>query len=247
MSELNNSVIKALDILSLFLKHESLSVAEIHELTGFSKSAINRIIASCENRKFIYRSRDNGKYLLGNSVYFLGNSTNLNNHIITYARGPIEKLSKALKLTISVTVMSNYESVVIYQRKSEMVMGLVPGLGTTRTLNCSASGKVLTAFSENPDQILDAMEFKQYSDNTIMDRYAYSEVINETKKDGFAIDDEEIEDNLFCIAMPILNPQGDLVCSISVSGGKKKMTQDFELIKTELEKTVLEISESGLF
>lgn len=243
MSELNNSVIKAMTILDLFTKKEELSIAEIHEMTGFSSTAISRILSSFESMNYVYKSETNGKYLLGSKLYYLGTCTRLNTHLVDKAKDPIEQLSKKLMLTVSLSVIENYESVVIYQRQSDMIMGMLPTVGSKRALNCSASGKVKIAFSKDPLKIINTMTFHKYTENTIIDKDKYLEVINKTKMDRYACDDEELEKDLFCVAVPIIDISGYAVSGLSVSGYKNRMLEDFDKILSALNETAKVISQ----
>ena len=242
MSELNNSVIKAMTILELFSKKEELSVIELQDLTGFSSSAINRIISSFESMNYVYKSEISGKYLLGSKLYFLGESTRIYTHLVDKSKTPIVQLSKNLLLAISLSVIEDLMSIVIYQRKSETIMGMLPTIGSRRALNCSASGKVMIAFSKDPMQIVEDMTYHRYTENTIIDKDKYIEVIKETSKNGYACDDQELEKDLFCIAVPIIDISGYAVCSLSVSGYKSRVVEDFDNILSELKKTLNIIS-----
>lgn len=242
MSEVNNSVIKSLEILEMFMHHEHLSVAEMSDISGYSKSAITRIINSLASKNYIYKSPESGKYLLGNKLYYLGECTNLNTHLVEISKGPMEELAQRLDITITLSVMDDHASMVVYKKKSRMIMGVVPDVGSRRSLNVSASGKVLVAFSEDPHSHIEQMTYKRYTDKTITDKETYAQEIRKTRESGYAIDDEELEKDLFCVAMPILNSVHRAVGTISVSGYRNQVLPRLEDIKKELKNTVTRIA-----
>ena len=242
MSELNNSVVKSLEILELFMKKEQMSVAEMHELSGFSKSAINRIVTSFESKNYIYKNAESGKYLLGNKLFYIGQCTNLHKHLIEISKESIERLSQKLEKTITLSVLDSLQSVVVYKQKSTMVMGVVPDVGSKKSLNCSASGKAIVAFSPNREKLLASMSYKKYSEKTIVDRDEYKSVIQKVREEGFAYDDEELEKDLFCVAKAILSSSQEVICTLSVSGYKNQMIAALEVIKKELSMTVEDIT-----
>lgn len=55
----------------------------------------------------------------------------------------------------------------------------------------------------------------------------------EIKKQGYCIDDEEIEIGLRCVAAPILDHKGEAVAAISIAGPSTRMT--YERIKQLVE------------
>lgn len=233
MNEVNNSVVKALKILELFRENEELTISQIHKITGYSKSAINRIVSSYEQEGYMRKNPENVTYRLSNKLYQIGINTNVNYNIIKIARPYIEKLIRELKVTVSLSVIENYRSCIIYQRKSSNLMHITPPLGYKGTLNC-ASGKVLVAFSDRVDEIIDVMDLEKRTPNSIIDKQKYYGVVKETKINGYAYEDEEIELGLYCMAVPILDKRGYCICSISISGYRNIMLQDIERKKEAL-------------
>ncbi|WDV46799.1 IclR family transcriptional regulator [Clostridiaceae bacterium M8S5] len=242
MNEVNNSVIKAIKILELFEYDEKLSIADIYDKTTYSKSAINRILTSFEVTGYVQKNKETGKYYLTNKLYHLGNSTNVNKNIIEIARPHIEELMKKVQLTVSLSIIEDYRAVILYQRKSNKIMRVTPPVGYKSTLNGVASGKVLVAFSKNPAQIIDVMDFGKNTSNTITDKEKYLDVIYETKKNGYAYEDEETELGLFCLAAPVVDKTGVCICSISISGYRKLLIENLEQNKIDLLKCTEKIS-----
>ena len=67
------SIDKALDVLLLFSREENeLAHAEIARRMGWTTSTASRIIGTLLERDFLSKNEDNGKYRLGNMVYYLG-------------------------------------------------------------------------------------------------------------------------------------------------------------------------------
>ena len=58
------------------------------------------------------------------------------------------------------------------------------------------------------------------------------------RKQGFAIDDEENEKGIRCVAAPVRNEAGKVVSAISISGPAFRMTR--KVIQEKLKKEVME-------
>ncbi|XMB86522.1 IclR family transcriptional regulator [Mycoplasmatota bacterium WC44] len=236
------SLKKTLNILDLFLSYDRLGVTEISNITSYPTSTVHRILETLESTGYVYKSINTNKYKLGSKLYYLGKHTDLSKNIIDKSKGLIEALSKELLQTISMSMLSSNQSIVIYKKDSVMKMGMVPRIGEKKSLHCSASGKILTAYSNNPERIVEEIDFYPITENTITDKVEFMNEINKVKSSGFAIDNEEIELDLYCLAVPIFNSVGELVCSLSISGLKSRMLENIDSIRLRLLQTAGEIS-----
>ena len=89
---------------------------------------------------------------------------------------------------------------------------------------CTSLGKVLLAHTDLPLQklIIDHSYkkdiFKKYTTNTISSKKALLEELNKIKSQAYAVDREEFEIGLICVAVPVYNMRNQVVASLSASG-----------------------------
>lgn len=242
MSEVNNSVIKAMNIIDLFLKDEELNITEMQKITGLSRTSINRIVNSLVHTNYLVKDAETSKYSIGTKMFFIVNTSAKYGYVIKTVKEHVDRLSDIVSRSVSVTVMENNKNVAVYVKKSNKIISIIPEVGTTRELNCSASGKVLVAFSKNNSNIIDNIDFQRLTNNTIVNNEEFRKVVEKVKITGYAIDDEEAERGLFCISMPVFGINKQVFCTISVSGFKDTMIEDMDFIKNELKKCTDEIS-----
>jgi DNA-binding IclR family transcriptional regulator len=93
-------------------------------------------------------------------------------------------------------------------------------VGFLDPLHCSGVGKALLAFQDDATraQLLDRMRLERHTAHTITDRTALEAQIAEIRARGVAIDDEEIEEGLRCVAAPIHDHSGGVIAALSISG-----------------------------
>lgn len=96
---------------------------------------------------------------------------------------------------------------------------------------------------EKLHEVLEEIEFRKYTKNTIGGKEQFIEKLKEYKNQGYAIDDEEIEEGLWCLAVPIYDSKGEVNLAISVSGPKERMLAKKELITETMLKKSKEISQ----
>lgn len=84
---------------------------------------------------------------------------------------------------------------------------------------CSSIGKALVAWTNEPERqrILDSIQFKRRTKNTIVDLDSYLKNLEEVRAHGYAVDWFEHEDSIFCIASPVFDREKNVVAAISVS------------------------------
>jgi DNA-binding IclR family transcriptional regulator len=92
-------------------------------------------------------------------------------------------------------------------------------IGQSAPAHCTGVGKVLLSYMppERLEQFLSQEKMQRYTEHTITDK---SQLINELERirqNGYAIDDEEYEVGIRCVAAPVRNKRGAVVAALSIS------------------------------
>ncbi len=98
-------------------------------------------------------------------------------------------------------------------------------LGGRLPLHCTASGKVLLA-SLPPAQgreLVTSMRLAATTARTMTDPDAVLTQLRAVRVQGYAVDDQELEDDLVCVAAPIRDHTGGAVAALSVSGHRSRL------------------------
>jgi DNA-binding IclR family transcriptional regulator len=100
------------------------------------------------------------------------------------------------------------------------------GLGSRAPAHCTSVGKALLAFQspEVVQQVIDA-GLRRYTVNTIVDGEALKTELATIRARGYALDDEEIELGLRCVAAPIRDHSGQVIAAISVAAPVQRMSK----------------------
>ena len=75
--------------------------------------------------------------------------------------------------------------------------------------------------SEKIDAIL-PKKLEEYTPNTITKKADLIQELIQVKTQGYAMDNEEFERGLLCIALPVYNQEGKLLSGVSISGSKHR-------------------------
>ena len=93
-------------------------------------------------------------------------------------------------------------------------------------MHCTSVGKAILAFlpEDRAAEILRRVRFERFTGRTILTMEALRTELDKTKRRGYAVDDEELEEGLRCIAVPVLDAQRQPVAAVSVSGPSFRVT-----------------------
>jgi len=228
-----NSVNRALDIMELLCQEERLmGVNEIAQMLGEYQSTIHRSISTLKERGYVYQDVDSAKYGLSYKVCMLGKSVSENSSLIQLAKPYAMKIAREFKETVNIAVREysggpGYYAVTIYQeRGGKRTLSVTESIGKPYDCYYSGVGKALLAFSEDYNEnVMRSIKLDRHTDNSIVDPEQFIEEIARIRECGYAIDNEENEKGLYCIACPVRNSKGIAVLAISVSGYKGQIRE----------------------
>ena len=110
----------------------------------------------------------------------------------------------------------------IDQVESPVTLRVNAQVGTMNPLHCTALGKVLLAYGD-----LDIpSDLAPFTPNTITDPETLRRHLEEIRRLGFAVDDEEFDIGVRCIAVPVFDFRGKAVGAIGISGPATRMTSE---------------------
>ena len=217
---LNQSIIKAFTLLDAFTSEKKeWGVRELATKSGYNKSTTYRLLSTLVSLKVVQQN-ENEKYSLGSKLFELGNRVSLYQSLINATKIPIRDIAINIQETVLYGVLKDNQ--VFYINKAESIQGLKisTSVGSYQPIHATAMGKILLAFSSEikKENVLNSIHFNSYTKNTITKKSAFISELEKAKNQGYALDLEEFELGLICVAIPIFNKQNKLIGSISASG-----------------------------
>jgi DNA-binding IclR family transcriptional regulator len=107
-------------------------------------------------------------------------------------------------------------------------MKVSAAIGHEEPIHCSSVGKCILAYlpEEKSEKILNEVEFIKYTDKTKTSKEELVKELKQIRKNGFALDDEELSIGVCCIAAPIYNHKGEVKNCIGISGPSARIRKD---------------------
>jgi IclR family transcriptional regulator, KDG regulon repressor len=221
-----NSVVRALAILSLFdLDHSEMGVSQVAELVGLHKSTAHRLLRTLESQGFVTKT-ERSKYVLGRKIFELG--------ALAYAQGGfhgivLEELGRLMERTNETAHLAVLDDVdVLYLEKveSQRPLRMPSAVGRRQPADRTALGKVLLAHLDSRD--LSRLQNRLRGDPDPLEADALIRELQTVRADGYAVDREELEQGLMCIAAPVTTLSGEVCAAVSVSGPTSRLHDDVE-------------------
>lgn len=217
---LNHSIIKAFTLLDAFTHHKKeWGVRELAAKTGYNKSTTYRLLSTLVSLNVVYQN-ENEKYCLGSKLFELGNRVPIFKTITRVTNTSIKNTALEIQETVLLSILK--ENQVFHINKADSLHGLKinTSVGSYQPIYATASGKLLLAFSdiEYQNQVLENIVLNKLTSNTITKKESLKKELSKIKKQEYALDIEEIELGLVCIAIPIKNHEQKIIASISASG-----------------------------
>jgi IclR family KDG regulon transcriptional repressor len=222
MSEIQ-SLARGLKILEL-LGHsqEGTSITKIAEILGVDKGSASRLASTLARYGYAEKDENTRRYHLGPQV------VNLSRSVLT--RLPLREVAKPfLHLLMEQTgecahlaVPAQGKVLYIDQVESPATLRVNAQVGTMNPLHCTALGKVLLAFGDL--EIPPILE--SFTPHTLTDPNQLRRNLEQVRVEGYAVDDEEFDMDVRCIAVPIFDFRGKAVGSIGISGPASRITPE---------------------
>lgn len=237
------SVNRAVQIIRCFENNEELGVTEISKMLELHKSTAFGLISTLEANKLLEKNTYTGKYRLGLELFRLG--TKVNSALRHISMPYLEKLVKMYQETVNLVSWDDLSVIYLEKVESPRSMRISTMVGGRLPLYCTAVGKAIMSGlpGEELNSILDRIEFKKYTDNTLCSVKSILEYLEKAKANGYAEESEELEIGLSCVAAPIYNHFGIPIAAVSLSGPSFRLNESFRKeISAELIRYTQEIS-----
>lgn len=240
------SVERALRIMDLFDEYDKeLKLTEITERMNLHKSTVHSLLKTLQKHHYIEQNSENGKYYLGMKLFERGHHVIQNLDLRALAREQLVKLSKTTGRTVHLVVLDGKEGIYIDKVESPKAAILYSRIGRRVPIHSSGVGKALVAFKEpgEVEKILEDYEYTKQTKNTITDKETFLKEIETIREQGYAIDNEENEPGVYCVAFPIRDYTGQVIAAISSSTTAGYLTStEIEEITESLRETANELS-----
>ena len=222
------SLYKAIQVLFFFTReNEELGVTELADKSGMLKSSVYNILSTFEVCGIVERNKKTNKYRLGVRVLELSNQFYQNNDIKLVMKPFMQQIADLEEECVYLAVLSDLDVVYIDAAFPASSTGGRNMTGVTAPTYCTGIGKAMLAYerAEVIDRVVE-VGFQSFTHNTITTGEKLKEELEQIRQRGYSIDNMEHEHGIKCVAVPIVNKEGQVVGGYSISGPSPRFNAD---------------------
>ena len=222
------SVERTLDLLEALANAQGeISITHLAGRTGLHVSTVHRLLATLVHRGYVRQNRETARYYLGSKLAVLGEGAPRYTELRLQAQPALQALTDLVNETSNLVVLEDTAAVYIDQVQSRQVVRLFTAIGNRVPLQCTAAGKVLLSWlsGDARQRVMDRLEFRSYTPRTIASRSVLLAALEIVRRSAYALDEEEYQLGVRCVAVPILVADGAAVAAISVSAPANRLSR----------------------
>ena len=195
------------------------------------------------------KDQKTGEYSLGVASFEIGNTYLERMDFIQISKPMMTDLALKVQETVNLAVLSDTEIVYVDKVDSPRTLGVISKIGQRGPVYCTALGKTLLAFQPEDEQskIIHKIRLTPFTTRTITSKQRLMEELRVIRKQGYALDRREIEEDVECIGAPIRNHLGNVIAALSISGPQRKIgtPQEKQFIRDVVRAAALVSSKLG--
>jgi IclR family acetate operon transcriptional repressor len=199
-----------------------MALSELTEASGLPMPTIYRLMRTLVNRGYA-RQAPSKRYALGPRLIRLGESSS--RLLGAWARPALARLVDEVGETANMALLEGDAVVYVAQVPSRHSMRMFTEVGRRVQAHCTGVGKALLAqlSAESARALLGRTGLPAHTSHTITDLDALIRDLDLIRRRGYALDDEEQELGVRCVAVPITGAPA--LSAISVSGPSGRLTR----------------------
>jgi DNA-binding IclR family transcriptional regulator len=219
---------RVLRVLESFQPSErDVSLGAIAERVSLPKSSVHRLLVTLIGHGFVERDPNTRRYRLGIRLFELGSAAIHERGLHSAAHPALEQLSIGTGETCHLAVLSGTEAVYVYKIDGPSSIIMSSRVGGRAPCHATSIGKVLTAWAEEGLlRVLGSQPLRRYTPSTIVTMGEFEAELERVRENGYALDLDEFEEGLRCIAAPVREHTGRVVAAIGIAGPRRRFDDE---------------------
>jgi DNA-binding IclR family transcriptional regulator len=215
------SLQRALDVLEAIASAGELGVREVSAATGLNTSTAHRLMATLAERSYL--AQEGGRYRLGTKLLEVARPMLLDTRSLQAVAQPhLEQIRDLTGETVNLVVPEGDRATYISQAEGTHRVRMFTEVGASAAAHTTGSGKAMLAYQ--PPEVLARLyppsrePLEALTARTLRTLQALEDDFARIRRRGYALDNEEHEIGVSCVASPILGEDGRARAAISISG-----------------------------
>ncbi|WP_203143733.1 IclR family transcriptional regulator [Marinobacter mangrovi] len=240
-----SSIDKAIQVLETVCDNpEAIRFTDLVARLGLPKSTAHRLLTTLLDHGLVRYDREDQRYSPGYRLLSMAQRTWERLDIPKVARDHMQRLLHEAGETVHLAAVDGHEIIYIDKLESPKTIRLYSAIGKRGPMYCTGVGKAILAYlpEQQQEDVIAHTEFVRHTAHTIPDARALRQALADIRVRGCALDMEEHEEGVRCVAAPIFNFRGEVVAGISVTSLASRMSttrlQDLQSLLLEVARDI---------
>ncbi|WP_296426309.1 HTH-type transcriptional regulator BhcR [Yoonia sp.] len=222
------SLDRALEVLVALGEMDGGTLSEVAGALEQSPATVYRVLTTFQGHGFVDFDDQNQVWNIGATAFLTGSRFLRRSSLAERARPIMRDLMEATGETANLGIERDGQVLFLGQVETHATIRAFFPPGTVSAMHASGIGKALLSRMDDTRQrrVLAAGQLARFTPYTLTDPEAMIADLHAAKLRGYAIDGEERNLGMRCIAAPVYNVFGETVAGISVSGPTTRITED---------------------
>ncbi|MGN0143002.1 MAG: IclR family transcriptional regulator [Roseburia sp.] len=233
-------------VMEMLAENGEMGLMEISAALGLHKSTVHRLLMSLIYMGYAKQDETTQKYMLSCKIVNMAGKILERMDILQIAKPYMERLSDLSGETVHLVQREGSNILYIYKIEAKVgTIRMVSHVGMVHPMYCSGVGKAIMA--ELPErevkQIWNESVIEKKTKHTVTDYEEMQKLLAGIREKGYALDDEENEEGVRCIAASLMDYHSDVRYAFSISGPTSRMTRArVEELAVDVKKVQQELS-----
>jgi DNA-binding IclR family transcriptional regulator len=231
------AVVRALDVLELFLDRPELSAREVMERLDLPRTTVHELLVTLEARSYLTSVPGQPvRYRLGMPLFQLGAAFAGRLDLVREAETVARDVAAACDEAVHVAVLDGADVIYLVKVDSTHPVRMVSAVGRRLPAHCTAVGKVLLSELEpgGLDAVLEKGALRGMTPNSIVDPDRLRAELDGVRTAGVAVDIGESDAAMRCVAAAVRDHSGATVAAMSLSAPIIRWTAQAQVEWTRL-------------
>ena len=206
------AVIRAFDA-----EHRELALSDVARATGLTRASARRFLLTLVKLGYVHFA--DGRFSLRPRVLELGYAYLSSLTLPEVAQPHMEALVAKVNESSSISVLDDLEVVYVVRVPTRRIMSITLSVGTRLPAYATSMGRVLLAHlpEDELEERIDRIEIRPLTARTVTNKDDLRVILAATRKQGYAATDQELEEGLRSLAVPIRDSSENVIAALNVS------------------------------
>jgi len=203
---------------SVAKSRHGMSIEELAKARGMHRSSVYRYVGPLLQAGYVQKGED-GRFHLGPKILELSSLALEKLDVRNIAHPLLIQLSEATNATVHLARLDGSEVVYLDKVETHRSLPIVSRIGSRAPVYCTGLGKAVLAFlpAERLNGVVSQLHFKRFTKNTIASVKELLKDLSLVREQGYALDNEEHEENISCVAFPVFDLYEEPIAAVSVT------------------------------